>query len=105
MAAMRLKPLAWPVDPAKLSRVSIVGCGTAYIAGLVGKYWIERFARLPVEIDVASEYRYREAPVDRGGVTIVISQSGETAGTLACLRPVKDNGPHTGGGLRVRAST
>jgi len=83
MAAMRLKPFAWPVDPKSLSRISIVGCGTAYIAGLVGKYWIERFARLPVEIDVASECRYREAPVERNGLTIVISQSGETADTLA----------------------
>ena len=67
-------------------RVTIIGCGTAYMAGLVGKYWIERFARLPVEIDVASEYRYREAPVDPNGLTIVISQSGETADTLASLQ-------------------
>jgi len=55
MGAQRLRPFAWPVDPKRISRVSIVGCGTAYMAGLVGKYWIERFARLPVEIDVASE--------------------------------------------------
>ena len=92
MAAMRLKPFAWPVDPTKLARVSIVACGTAYMAGLIGKYWIERFARLPVEIDVASEYRYREAPVDDGGLTIVVSQSGETADTLASLRYVKEQG-------------
>ena len=64
--AMRLKPFAWPVDPAKLARVTIVACGTAYMAGLSAKYWIERFARLPVEIEVASEYRYREAPVEEG---------------------------------------
>src|SRR6516162_7335454 len=75
MAAMRLRPFAWPADPKRLSRISIVGCGTAYLAGLVGKYWIERFARLPAEIDVASEYRYREAPVDEGGVTSGMSQS------------------------------
>ena len=74
----------------ELARMSIVGCGTAYMAGLVGKYWIERFARVPVEVDVASEYRYREAPVDKGGLTIVVSQSGETADTLACLRYVKE---------------
>ena len=67
MAAQRLKPFAWPVDPTAISRVSIIACGTAYMAGLVGKYWIERFARLPVEIDVASEYRYREPPVERTG--------------------------------------
>jgi glucosamine--fructose-6-phosphate aminotransferase (isomerizing) len=63
MAAMRHRPFAWPADPKTLSRLSIVGCGTAYVAGLVGKYWIERFAGLPV--DVASEYRYREAPVEK----------------------------------------
>ncbi len=105
MAAMRLKPFAWPVDPATPSRVSIVGCGTAYMAGLVGKYWIERFARLPVEIDVASEYRYREAPVDRNGLTIVISQSGETADTLASLKYVKANGSKTVGVVNVPASS
>ena len=105
MATLRLKPFAWPVDPTRLSRVSIVGCGTAYMAGLVGKYWIERFARLPVEIDVASEYRYREAPVDRGGLTIVVSQSGETADTLACLRYVKDNGSKTMGVVNVPTSS
>jgi glutamine---fructose-6-phosphate transaminase (isomerizing) len=105
MAAMRLKPFAWPVDPKTLSRVTIVGCGTAYMAGLVGKYWIERFARLPVEIDVASEYRYREAPVDKSGVTIVVSQSGETADTLACLRYVKENGSKTVGIVNVPTSS
>ena len=101
MAAMRLKPFAWPVDPTTLTRVSIIACGTAYMAGLVGKYWIERFARLPVEIDVASEYRYREAPVDDGGLTIVISQSGETADTLASLRYVKERGSKTIGVVNV----
>ncbi len=105
MAALRLKPFAWPVDPRTLTRVSVVGCGTAYMAGLVGKYWIERFARLPVEIDVASEYRYREAPVDRNGLTIVISQSGETADTLASLRYVKDSGSKTVGVVNVPASS
>src|SRR5208337_1493408 len=105
MAAMRLKPFAWPVDPKTLTRISIIGCGTAYMAGLIGKYWIERFARLPVEIDVASEYRYREAPVDRNGLTIVISQSGETADTLASLRYVKDNGSKTVGVVNVPTSS
>jgi hypothetical protein len=60
-AALKLKPFAWSADPTRLTRVSIVGCGTAYIAELVANYWIERWARLPVEIDVASEYRYRGA--------------------------------------------
>ena len=92
MGAQRLKPFDWPADPKSLSRVSIVACGTANVAGLIGKYWIERFARLPVEVDVASEYRYREPPVDKGGLTIFVSQSGETADTLASLRYAKDNG-------------
>ena len=105
MAAMRLKPFAWPVDPTKLARVTIVACGTAYMAGLTAKYWIERFARLPVEIDVASEYRYREAPVDDGGLTIVVSQSGETADTLASLRYVKERGSKTVGVVNVPDSS
>jgi glucosamine--fructose-6-phosphate aminotransferase (isomerizing) len=105
IAAMRLKPFAWPVDPNTLSRISIIGCGTAYMAGLVAKYWIERFARVPVEIDVASEYRYREAPVEKNGLTIVISQSGETADTLASLRYVKENGSKTVGVVNVQDSS
>jgi glucosamine--fructose-6-phosphate aminotransferase (isomerizing) len=105
MAALKLKPFAWPADPTRLKRVSIVGCGTAYIAGLVAKYWIERWARLPVEIDVASEYRYREAPVDDGGLTIVVSQSGETADTLASLRYVKESGAKTIGVVNVPDSS
>jgi glucosamine--fructose-6-phosphate aminotransferase (isomerizing) len=105
MATMRLKPFDWPVDPKTLLRVTIVACGTAYMAGLVAKYWIERFARLPVEIDVASEYRYREAPVDRNGLTIVISQSGETADTLASLRYVKERGARTIGVVNVPDSS
>ena len=105
MAALRLKPFLWPVDPKTLSRVSIIGCGTAYMAGLIGKYWIERFARLPVEIDVASEYRYREAPVDVGGLAIVVSQSGETADTLASLRYVKERGAKTVGVVNVPTSS
>ena len=105
MAALRLKPFPWPADPKALSRVSIIGCGTAYMAGLIGRYWIERFARLPVEIDVASEYRYREAPVAEGDLAIVISQSGETADTLASLRYVKDCGCKTIGVVNVPTSS
>ena len=105
MATLRLKPFDWPADPNRLARVSIVACGTAYMAGLVAKYWIERWARLPVEIDVASEYRYREAPIDDGGLTIVVSQSGETADTLASLRYVKDRGSRTVGVVNVPDSS
>ena len=70
--------------------MSIAACGTAYYAGLVAKYWFERFARLPVEIDVASEFRYREAPLKAGGLAMFVSQSGETADTLATLRYAKE---------------
>ena len=84
---------------------SSVACGTAYMAGLVGKYWIERWARLPVEIDVASEYRYREAPVDDGGLTIVVSQSGETADTLATLRYAREQMQHIVSIVNVATST
>ena len=105
MAAMRLKPFPWPVDPKTLARVSIIGCGTAYVAGLVAKYWIERFARLPVEIDVASEYRYREAPIDKGELVIVVSQSGETADTLASLRYVRERGAKAIGVVNVPMSS
>ena len=105
MAALKLKPFAWPSDPSKLKRVTIVGCGTAHVAGLIGKYWIERWARIQVEIDLASEYRYRDAPVDRGGLTIVVSQSGETADTLASLRYVKEKGSLTVGVVNVPDSS
>ena len=105
MGAQRLRPFAWPADPQRISRVSIVACGTAYMAGLVGKYWIERFARLPVEVDIASEYRYREAPVEKGGLTIFISQSGETADTLACLRYAKEQGAKAIGVVNVPTSS
>ncbi|HXT08508.1 MAG TPA: glutamine--fructose-6-phosphate transaminase (isomerizing) [Roseiarcus sp.] len=105
MGAQRLRPFDWPVDPKSLNRVCIVACGTAHVAGLIGKYWIERFARLPVEVDVASEYRYREPPVDNGGLTICISQSGETADTLACLRYAKDNGARTLAVVNVATSS
>ncbi len=73
-------------DFATLSRLTISACGTAYYAGLMAKYWFERYARLPVDIDVASEFRYREAPLPTDGLALFISQSGETADTLAGLR-------------------
>ena len=95
MGSQKLKPFEWPCEVSALNRVSIVACGTAYMAGMIGKYWIERFARLPVEVDVASEYRYREPPVDKGGLTIFVSQSGETADTLASLRYAKEGGAKT----------
>jgi glucosamine--fructose-6-phosphate aminotransferase (isomerizing) len=98
-------PEALPFDFAKLSRLTITACGTAYYAGLVAKYWFEKLARLPVEIDVASEARYREAPLEADGLTLVISQSGETADTLASLRYAKGQGQPTLAIVNVPTST
>ncbi|WP_375457891.1 glutamine--fructose-6-phosphate transaminase (isomerizing) [uncultured Enterovirga sp.] len=88
-----------------LKRLSISACGTAYYAGLIAKYWFERLARLPVEIDVASEFRYREAPLDPGELSIFVSQSGETADTLASLRYAKAQGQHVLSVVNVPTST
>lgn len=94
-----------PFDFAKLERISISACGTAYYAGLVAKYWFERFARIPVEIDVASEFRYREAPLRKGDLAIFVSQSGETADTHASLRYAKENGQHILSVVNVQSSS
>lgn len=85
-AGMLRRPLAPAVPWRGLSRLAMSACGTAYYAGLTAKYWFERLARLPVEIDVASEFRYREAPLPADGLALFISQSGETADTLASLK-------------------
>ena len=85
MATARVNFPDLGVDLAKISRVTISACGTAYYAGLVAKYWIERYARVPVDIDVASEMRYRETPLPENGLAVFVSQSGETADTLATL--------------------
>lgn len=86
---------ALPFTLAALSRITIVACGTSYYSGLTGRYWLEGIAKIPVDIDVASEFRYREPVMDANGLTIVISQSGETADTLAALRYAKAQGQHT----------
>jgi glucosamine--fructose-6-phosphate aminotransferase (isomerizing) len=93
------------IDLAGVRRVTISACGTAYYAGLVSKYWFERYARVPVEIDVASEFRYREAPLEPGGLAVFVSQSGETADTLATLRYCKDNGQTIASIVNVKTST
>ena len=86
--AERVRLPALSFDFKSVGRISIAACGTAFYAGLIAKYWFERFARLPVEIDVASEFRYREAPLEPGGLAVFVSQSGETADTLAtCATP------------------
>jgi glucosamine--fructose-6-phosphate aminotransferase (isomerizing) len=94
-----------PFDWKKLKRLSLSACGTAFYAGLVAKYWFERFAKLSVEIDIASEFRYREAPLEKGDLAIFISQSGETADTLATLRYAKEHKQHVLSVVNVPTST
>jgi glucosamine--fructose-6-phosphate aminotransferase (isomerizing) len=94
-----------PVELATLSRLTIIGCGTAYYAGCVAKYWLEEIARLPVDIDVASEFRYRNVSFDPHSATMVISQSGETADTLAALRYARSQGQKILAVLNVPSST
>jgi glutamine---fructose-6-phosphate transaminase (isomerizing) len=106
MAAERVAiPLKLPFDFKDIQRISITACGTASYAGYVAKYWFERLARVPVELDVASEFRYREAPLRKGDLAIFISQSGETADTLAALRYAKAQGTHTLSVVNVPTST
>jgi glucosamine--fructose-6-phosphate aminotransferase (isomerizing) len=96
---------ALPVDFAKLSRLSLSACGTAFYACLVAKYWFERWARLPVDVDIASEFRYRETALDPGGGALFVSQSGETADTLATLRYCRAQGQHILSIVNVRESS
>ncbi len=98
-------PKEFTADFAKLDRLSITACGTAFYAGLVAKYWFERFARLPVDIDIASEFRYREQPLSKNGLALVVSQSGETADTLASLRYAKEQGQQVAAVVNVPTST
>ena len=106
MTAERVRlPAELPFDFRTLERVAISACGTAYYAGLVAKYWFERFARLPVEIDVASEFRYRDVSLSAGGLSIFVSQSGETADTLATLRYAKEHKQHALAVVNVPTST
>ncbi|MDR0621021.1 MAG: glutamine--fructose-6-phosphate transaminase (isomerizing) [Deltaproteobacteria bacterium] len=96
---------ALPFDLAKASRLGIVACGTSYYASLVGKYWIENLARLPVDVDVASEFRYRNPVLDPKGVSVFVSQSGETADTLAALKHCKAMGQKLLSIVNVRGSS
>ncbi|MCA6113928.1 glutamine--fructose-6-phosphate transaminase (isomerizing) [Bradyrhizobium sp. WSM 1738] len=106
MASERVMlPVKLPFDFKDIQRISITACGTANYAGYVAKYWFERLARVPVEIDIASEFRYREAPLRKGDLAIFISQSGETADTLAALRYAKAEGAHTLSVVNVPTST
>ncbi len=98
-------PADFDVDFGALDRLSITACGTAFYASLIGKYWFERFARLPVDVDIASEFRYRAQPLSEHGLSIVVSQSGETADTLASLRYAKEEGQRTAAIVNVHEST
>lgn len=93
---IKFTELGWtPEDFTGISKIFIVACGTAYHAGIVGKYYLENLARIPVEVDIASEFRYRNPLVDANCLTIVISQSGETIDTLAALKEAKRLGSRT----------
>jgi glucosamine--fructose-6-phosphate aminotransferase (isomerizing) len=92
-------------DLSTIERVAIVACGTASYVGMIGKYWIEQFARLPVEVDVASEFRYRDPVLLPNTLGVVVSQSGETADTLAALRHMKANQVTTAGIINVPTSS
>ena len=96
---------ALPFDFANLTRLSLSACGTAFYACLVAKYWFERWARLPIDVDIASEFRYRETALDPGGAALFVSQSGETADTLATLRYCRAQGQHILSIVNVRESS
>jgi glucosamine--fructose-6-phosphate aminotransferase (isomerizing) len=102
-AEVRLPKLDF--DFRNVDRITISACGTAFYAGLVAKYWFERFARITVDVDIASEFRYRDAPLPKNGLAIFVSQSGETADTLASLRYAKEHGQHTLSIVNVTTST
>ena len=98
-------PAGVDVDFGTVDRVSIVACGTSFYAGLIAKYWFERYAKLPVEIDIASEFRYRDVPFGAGNLAIFVSQSGETADTLASLEFAKTHGQRVLAVVNVQTST
>lgn len=94
-----------PFSFADVDRLAISACGTAYYAGHIAKYWFERYARLPVDVDIASEFRYREMPLSKDSLALFVSQSGETADTLASLRYCRSQGVRVGSIVNVRDST
>ncbi|MGG5809221.1 glutamine--fructose-6-phosphate transaminase (isomerizing) [Falsiroseomonas sp. CW058] len=96
---------ALPFDPVLVPRLTITACGSAFLAGQVGRYWIEGLARIPVDADVASELRYREPPLAQGGAAILVSQSGETADTMAALKLLRDGGQKVLSVVNVPEST
>jgi glucosamine--fructose-6-phosphate aminotransferase (isomerizing) len=105
LSTLRVKSEAFGLDLARFDRVCMSACGTAYYAAHVGKYWIERLARMPVDLDVASEFRYREMPVSAGTLALFVSQSGETADTLAALRYCRGQGLRIASVVNVATSS
>src|SRR5262249_15219602 len=106
MSAERVElPEQLPFDLREIERLSISACGTAYHAGLIAKYWFERFAQLPADVDIASEFRYRTPPLRPGDLAVFVSQSGETADTLASLRYAREQRQHVLSVLNVPGST
>ena len=97
--------LACDVDWASIPRLTLVACGTSFFAAMVAKHWLERYAHLSVELDIASEFRYRQPPMPGGGAALFISQSGETADTLAALEYAKEKGQYTMALLNVESSS
>lgn len=100
---IQLPELAFNLDT--IQHIQIIACGTSYYAGMTAKYWLEQLAKIPVNCDIASEFRYRQPVLLQGGLTIVISQSGETADTLAAMRYAKQQGQHTLALVNVSSST
>ncbi len=98
-----LPPL--PFDLGQVPRVTLSACGSAFYAGQVGRYWMERLARIPMDADVASELRYRDPPMAKGGLALLVSQSGETADTMAALRLLRERGQHVLSIVNVPEST
>jgi len=94
-----------PFDLAGVTRLTLVACGTSYYACMTARYWVEKLARIPVEVDVASEFRYRDSPLPEGGAALFVSQSGETADTLAALRHARAQGQHIISVVNVPEST
>jgi len=103
--AGKVKMPEMPFELATVPKVTLVACGTSYYAALVARYWIEKLARVPVEVDIASEFRYREPVYMDGGLAMFISQSGETADTLAALRHAKAAGQRVAALVNVMGST
>ncbi|MBT5186802.1 MAG: glutamine--fructose-6-phosphate transaminase (isomerizing), partial [Kordiimonadaceae bacterium] len=101
----QVKLAEMPFDMASIDRVTIIACGTSFYAAMVAKYWMEQVGRINVDIDIASEFRYREPIMPEGGLAIFISQSGETADTLAALRYAKSQGQHILSILNVAQSS